>query len=219
MQAVTPATFGVRQAEQRDLDGMVRVHQAAFPEYFGTNLGRGLLTRYYREFLCHPQAVSVVVENDAGICGFIVGYRGRAPVMDLFWRRHLLYVTGCVLLKLVTLNPVIWRGLVARLGHVRVAARALFSRRPAVAASSTTPEQPAIAAARLLSIAVLPACRGTGCAETVMRFFEQALRERGLALAELTVNSDNARAIHFYRKAGWNVAKQGQHSIAFAKRL
>jgi ribosomal protein S18 acetylase RimI-like enzyme len=66
---------------------------------------------------------------------------------------------------------------------------------------------------------VLPACRGTGCAEELMRAFERALRERGVGAVGLSVNSDNARAIRFYRKAGWQVAQQRQHSVAFAKRL
>jgi hypothetical protein len=61
----------IRNAAITDLDGIVNVHVAAFPDNFLTNLGRGLLKRFYAAYLHHPNTVNVVTVKDGRVCAFM----------------------------------------------------------------------------------------------------------------------------------------------------
>jgi len=205
----------VRVAESGDLGGIVDVHAAAFPHYFLTNLGRGMLTRFYAAYLYHPNTVNIVATENGKVCAFIVGVCDADEVLKSFYRQNLGYVIGCVCVRLLALNRVIVKGLALRLSHVGIACASVFSRKRSCSAA----HQPVECRTRLLSIAVLPAVRGRGASVKMMAFFEERLRERKVREVGLSVNSDNERAIAFYKKTGWRVAGQEAGSTEFVKCL
>jgi ribosomal protein S18 acetylase RimI-like enzyme len=207
----------VRLAEERDLDGIVRVHLVSFQDYFLTHLGRGLVKRYYQSYLARPEALTVVADGEEGICGFIIGTPDDDRVLGSFYRRHFPYVSGCVLRQLLMLDSVIWKGLAARLSHVGMALHSLASGEGGPGKS--VGGVPATARARLLSIAILPEYRGGGCSSRLLRRFELTLKERAVQTLGLSVNSDNARAIRFYLKEGWTIQDQDGEGITFSKQL
>jgi ribosomal protein S18 acetylase RimI-like enzyme len=63
---------------------------------------------------------------------------------------------------------------------------------------------------RLLSIAALPTVRGSGISAKMMAFFEERLKEKQVKNVGLSVNSDNERAIAFYKKTGWQVVDKAR---------
>jgi ribosomal protein S18 acetylase RimI-like enzyme len=67
----------------------------------------------------------------------------------------------------------------------------------------TPPERPSMRHAGVLGLALLPAWRGRGLGERLMRAAIEAARAFGLARVELSVRVDNARAIALYRKLGF----------------
>jgi glycosyltransferase involved in cell wall biosynthesis/ribosomal protein S18 acetylase RimI-like enzyme len=214
MEDVANGAVDVRVAESGDLDGIVDVHAAAFPHYFLTNLGRGMLTRFYAAYLHHPNTVNVVATENGKVCAFIVGVCDADEVLKAFYRQNLGYVIGCVFVRLLTLNRVIIKGLALRLSHVGVACASVFS-----AKRSAEARPPAEGRTRLLSIAALPAVRGRGVSTKLMAYFEDRLRNRTVREVGLSVNSDNERAIAFYKKTGWRVAAQEAGTTEFVKRL
>jgi [ribosomal protein S18]-alanine N-acetyltransferase len=80
--------------------------------------------------------------------------------------------------------------------------------------------------ARLYSIAVDPAVRGTGLGRRLLRDAEAAARQRGRARLGLEVRADNADAIGLYRRARYepigakpNYYADGSTALLFEKRL
>jgi len=53
----------------------------------------------------------------------------------------------------------------------------------------------------------------------MMVFFEERLKEKQVKNVGLSVNSDNERAIAFYKKTGWQVVEQGAETTEFTKRI
>lgn len=162
-----------------------------------TLLGPRWLTALYRRQLEARDSISLVATDaDGGILGFCVG--GRPGLVQEFLRtaarRHALLI--------------FWKSLVH--APVRKHAFSQLLRRLGVRPRPAGP--PARVPQRiwwtqgradLLSIGVLPETRGTGVAGKLIEAFREVGLERGLAYLGLTVQSDNTRAIAFYKKHGW----------------
>lgn len=69
----------------------------------------------------------------------------------------------------------------------------------------TPPERPSMRHAGVLGLALLPAWRGRGLGERLMRTALEAAHAFGFVRVELTVRADNARAIALYRKLGFAI--------------
>lgn len=214
-------TDSVREATQSDLRDIVAIHKKAFPEYFLTNLGDVVLRRYYEAYLQHSDALNVVASLDGKVCAFISGIYRQTNVLQTFYKSNLACVFFTVLYKLLTLNPVIIKGLSIRLGHVTLAIKARFS-----GAASLASEKPLSDGAqserqigRLVSIAALPEVQGRKISSKMLRFFEEQLKERGTNEVRLCVNADNGRAIQFYRKSGWTMIEDKGTELSFSKHL
>lgn len=209
---------GVRLAGSSDVDGIVQVHKAAFPDYYLTHLGDGLLRRYYLVYLMHPDGINVVALNAKHVCAFISGMVGPSNILKTFYRKHLGYVIWATFRKMVTFDPVVLKGVWSRFGHVSIALRSIIFRRgkPLPDVGSNPRAAPV---GRLVSIAVTPECRGTTVGIEMILFFEEQLRRRGTGEVRLCVNADNLRAIRFYKKAGWFVLEDRGDEMVFAKRL
>lgn len=68
---------------------------------------------------------------------------------------------------------------------------------------------------RLLSIAVLQPCRGTGASIELVNTFERIVISRGYESYGLSVHNDNYRAIKFYNKMGMTIENRDKKSIYY----
>ena len=55
----------------------------------------------------------------------------------------------------------------------------------------------------LLSICVLPQCRGNGMAQELITRYENVLKEQNRMICLLTVATNNERGVHFYERNGY----------------
>jgi len=67
----------------------------------------------------------------------------------------------------------------------------------------------------LLSIGVLPRCKGSDVAGRLIEAFAQAGAARGYEKLELCVSEDNHRAIAFYEKQNWYEVMRRQSDVWF----
>lgn len=188
----------LRVAGPADAPELARVHALAFPEYFLTHLGSRFLQRYYRAFL-DPEHTSVLCEHGGRVLGFVVGTPDLPSFRRSLYRPNIVPFATIVAVKIVT-DKVVRSNVLARLVHVPLAFKALFSRsRETPDPSGGTNES----LSHLFSICVDPAAAGTGVATDIMNAYVAIERERGIDSVELSVFDDNARALRFYEREGW----------------
>lgn len=200
---------GVRNANMEDLAGIVQVHTAAFPDYFLTHLGRGVVSRYYGAYLQDPGGVNVVATRAGVVCSFASGTSKQTEALDDFYKRNLLYVTWAVIRRLAAMDRVVINGLMPRLSQVGFALKASF-RPKRMPNEMTAREVSRSRIASLVSIATCPEFQGTAMSSEVLAYFEEQLRACGTADVHLTVSASNARAGAFYAKSGWTVLRDGE---------
>ncbi len=210
--------FDVRDAELRDLPGMVACHRATFVGQLMSELGPRWLRGLYRYYIEHPDGLSLVAVNaDGRVLGFCVGGEPniRQPYLyaALFRYAPLIAVRACT-------NPIVRARVVGTL--TRPFRRAEID--PHAAARDTngphrTPQAEAqhrgARLGTLLSIGVMPEARGGGVASALIEAFARAAAQRGFGYLELGVYADNDRAIAFYRKHGWEKLNEAGGSAHF----
>jgi ribosomal protein S18 acetylase RimI-like enzyme len=211
--------IGVRLASPTDVVRIVQIHKVSFPDYFLTNMGDGVLRRYYETYLKHPDGVNVVATVGGEVCAFISGTHQASDILRSFYKRNLFYVIGATLGRVLLFNPIILKGLSMRLCHVRIAFASFLSRSNRCGKAKAHEQTTNKKIGRLVSIAALPECRGKDVSVRMIQFFEKQLISRCTNEVHLCVNSDNARAIQFYKKVGWVMIKDKGSEQAFVKRL
>ena len=209
----------VRKAELVDIDQIVKVHQQCFGDYFLTMLGRGMLTRYYRNYLEHHDTVNVVVEVDNKVCAFICGVYKPSDVLKTFYRKNFFYVLGVIFLRLLTLNIGVWQGVMKRVSHMKIAVKDKLGGARSSSVSGNSVSEIDALTGRLVSIACSPAFQGKNIAGEMITFFENQLIAHGAKCVKLTVKSENDRAIRFYKKVGWSVLEDRGNELVFMKNL
>jgi ribosomal protein S18 acetylase RimI-like enzyme len=179
----------IRPILPEDTAAIVRVHLAAFPNFFLSFLGPRFLTVLYSSLAEDPRGVGFVEVGDSqSIVGFVAGVTSQAG----FYReliRTRLWSFGFACLPAVARNP----GTIFRL------IRAF--RRPADSAEST-------ADAGLMSIAVLPSVENRGTGRRLAERFCRELASRGIGSVCLTTDRlGNDRVNRFYESLGFTVSR------------
>lgn len=210
----------MRKAHLSDIDEIVQIHRTSFPEYFLTNMGTGILRRYYTVYVTHPDAVAVVATVGENVCAFIVGTSKASSLLKTFYKDNFFYVLGVTFIKIVSLNPVVLKGLSMRLCHVRIAVQSYFAqkKKPALADAPESPESE-VRVGRAVAAATLPEYRGKSVSREVFHQFEVQLKAHGASEVQLCVIADNMRAIRFYEKCGWTMVKDKGAELVFSKKL
>ncbi len=211
----------VRPATKQDLEGIVRIHTAAFPDNYLTHLGPGVLHRYYGGYLNDPDAVNLVAEQSGELAAFSVGSYRDSRVLEHFYEEHSGYLTWSTLRRVLVLDPVVLRGLPRRMARIWDALRAfLFPHRrkePVIVSAPDVRDHEVIGS--LVSIATAPKYQGCGVSSEVLEQFEQELRGKGATEAHLSVSASNGRALAFYAKHGWTVLEGDHGSLSLGKHL
>lgn len=60
----------IRKTTQQDIDGIVKIHQQAFPDFFLTTLGNKFLRLYYKCMCDNEDAITLCAEEDGEVKGF-----------------------------------------------------------------------------------------------------------------------------------------------------
>jgi ribosomal protein S18 acetylase RimI-like enzyme len=176
--------YNVRDAAARDLDGILRVHESAFPGFFLTSLGPSFLRMLYAGFISESSGVLLVGEAPQGsIVGLLAGARSPQGFFRLL-RRHQGLAMGLAALPGLLRHP------------IRVAQRLV------VAISYRGDEVPGLDDYWLLSsLGVAKNCVGSGIGGKLVERFCDTARTEGAAGVYLLTDGDNNEAtLSFYAK-------------------
>jgi ribosomal protein S18 acetylase RimI-like enzyme len=195
----------IRAGARCDLDQIVAIHKQAFPNTFGSALGKSYLRAFYAWFLADSAALCLVAASEKRLLGYAVGCQNaRTYYEQLYGARQKTLVWAA--LRGLLENPLALvrfrRALPSILPRL---AQIMSKRRAKLPQASATDALPApeIDCASLNVIAVHPSVLGTQVATTLLQAFVKAVYERGVARIQLTVDKSNSRAIRFYEREGW----------------
>lgn len=219
-----PTTKMIRLATKNDLADICRVHAACFSDSFSSQLtkfpsalwgGSNLLLRYYEEFMADaPELFHVSCAEDGSITGFCMGYYMNDHRQSArFIQRNRMNLCWKTILLLSTLNVPTWKKILNSLKS-----RGKSSRWTRVNDKFTG--VPKDRQGDLLSVCVLPGCRGNGYAQQLMDTFLSAMQANGLELCSLSVKTKNSRARRFYERNGFEVDwTRGDEELIYSKLL
>ena len=192
-----------------DVDQVVALHQAAFPDYFMTGLGRGMLRQFYRQAVTDPSTFAAILEQTAGgrIIGLAVSTYNPAFHTKLM-RRHLPPLI-CSLIRGVFTSKAIRQGLWNRLSFIKRFFRAQPDQGLAKAGipPANGPE------ARFLDVAIHPDCRGGGNAEHLVQYITERVFQKDVARLGGSVFPENYGCLIMWKRLGWKVQKTAPRRV------
>jgi len=177
----------LRALSLEDLDRLARLHQAAFPGYFLSRMGRPFLRAYFRLILDWPGGILLGLHRDGRLVGYTSGFEDPSGFYAHMRRRR-------IRMGLLTLGGL--------LRDPRLLARTLWNirsmRERAHLGRDIGPGD-----FELSSLAVHPAESGKGVGSLLTEaLFEQARQSGGSRVIALTDETENDGARAFYRKVG-----------------
>ncbi len=176
----------IKQAELKDLDAIVKIHDEAFPDFFLTTLGDNFLKLYYKSVMNSPEAILLISKSDDNIIGFCAGTLTSAGFNTRLIKKNLLSYIGQGV-KLLFTHPV-------RIWHLY---KNLSKENPCVGDNGEYAE--------LLSIGVDPHKQGGGAGKKMLIALEEEVKERGGFKLSLTTDfENNEKAIGFYHSLGYS---------------
>jgi len=185
----------LRAAGPADVEAIVRVHLAAFPDFFLSRLGAGFLRQLYRTFVQDPDGICLVAHcAAAGETSRIVGFIAGSSAPAMLFRRALLH-RGVAFA---------WAATFALLRHPLVVGRRLAA---AVRYRGDPPAGQIGSGALLSSLGVAPEARQLGVGRQLVDAFCAVARDSKLKSVYLTTdNRDNEGANRFYRSLGFELS-------------
>jgi len=186
-----------------DLEQVVRVHIAAFPDSALTKLGRKVVKLFYEwQMFGVEHLVKLGVWDNSGLAGFCIG-GATGGSMSGFLRKNRFYLMLHVLSHpWLVLNPIIR-------DRALLALRLLRRVRTVQSTMPGSPEKRRDSLG-ILVIAVDPQRQGRGFGRALMDATEAMARQSGFKQMHLTVHPDNVKAIAFYERLGWTKVMDGQ---------
>lgn len=176
----------IRKATQKDIAGIVKIHQDAFKDFFLTNLGERFLRLYYATFVnCNDGVVYCAVKDET-----IVGFSATSFVSHGFNSKlikHNMFKYGCEALILLFKQP--------------KAVLRLMKNLDKESKDSTVKDDGLYA--ELYSIAVSPECQGEGIGRFLLTVTEADVKEHNGKISLTTDYYDNEKTIAFYRALGY----------------
>ncbi len=180
----------IRLMEQRDIEAVVQVHLAAFPNFFLTFLGSAFLRELY----------TAILRDSSGIC-FIC--EGRDGVARLCCRHR--PTSGVLQASVHNAGGVFVRGRRpsnASPRHCSPVCSARFQCAREVQ-DSTLPNS-----ALLMSIAIHPSLQGQHCGRYLVEAFLAEADRQGMDAVALDTDRDNNEQVNeFYRRCGFVLAR------------
>ena len=168
------------------LEGVVGVHQAAFPGFFMTQLGQRFLREYYRCVAEVPTGILLTEIHDGACIGFVAGFIDPVAFYTELRRRRLRF--GLAALRGIASRPARLVTLLANYGRTTTAVR--------------TPQ--GADTAELSSLGIMPAASGRGVGSRLVRSFIEAAAIAGANRVVLTTDAYGNDAVNrFYQRLGF----------------
>ena len=177
--------IAIQKATINDIEAIVRVHEAAFPNFFLTQLGNAFLKLYYQSVMNHKDGVLLVCKKDEVTIGLCAG-----TVMSAGFNTRLIKAN---------LFQFGWEGI-----------KILFTKPKALIhlMKNMSKEDSSVGDngeyAELLSIAVDPKVQRSGAGKAMLLELEKVIKEIGGERLSLTTDyEDNDKAVSFYKSLGY----------------
>ncbi len=177
----------IRKATEADVDGIVAIHNVAFPDFFLTKLGNSFLRLYYKSMCRCEDAVTLCAFDEGKIVGFSTtaiksaGFNTRLikdNMVGFMWEATKLLFTKPMSLIHLAKNMSKTGSEVEDNGEY----------------------------AELFSIGVSPYCQGKGAGSKLLVETERMLAAKGVKKNSLTTDKyDNDSTIAFYQRNGYKV--------------
>lgn len=177
----------VSKAKLNDINGIVKIHQEAFKDFFLTSLGEDFLKLYYSTFINSKDGVVYCAKKRDTVVGFSAtsyvshGFNSKLIKGNLF--RY-----GLMALKLLFSQPKSVLRLVKNM-----------NKESNDASINDNGEY-----AELYSIAVGPECQGEGVGRFLLTVTEEDVREHNSEISLTTDYYNNDKAISFYKALGYH---------------
>lgn len=211
----------IRQAKIQDLVGIAYVHSVCFPDSYITQLskyrwiGGDLLPLFYKTFMeDNPELFVVSEDNEKGIVGFCMGYyMNQKDQVCRFIKKHRVLIIIKTVMLLLSGNKQTRKKLISRFKHRPSESDWIIVNDKFECYGN---EQ----RGDLLSVCVLPNCRGKKHAQGMMEAFLKAIKENGRKICLLSVKQDNICAIKYYKRNGFDLYRtRGLDGYTFIKLL
>lgn len=198
----------IKKAEPANVQSMAQCHISCFPRQFTSRMGKRFVQAFYEIYLSRDDGLAcVAVEQKSNrVVGVIIG--GSADIRSDFlrqaaWRFFATLIFKCVVDRVVRSRVInrLTKKLIKK--NTNVIDEAL----------PDWPCKPAKNKGLLQLICVLEDYRGTSVAKNLFEAFQRACQEAGYSALNLSVASNNARAIAFYLKMGWKVIAEKPGAI------
>jgi ribosomal protein S18 acetylase RimI-like enzyme len=172
-----------------------------------TEIGYHWLFALYLFFIKHRGGICrVAVDSEGKVVGLAVG--GNPHIRDEFLSSALFRYPHLIFWKFLS-NQLVRRVLLQEL------ARKLRRKHAAAHSGDTKAPSNVVRSGNLLSICVLPDCKGTGVAGKLIESFQLACKAKGYERLTLSIVSDNSRAAAFYKKHNWHECGKAGESTRF----
>jgi ribosomal protein S18 acetylase RimI-like enzyme len=180
----------IRPARPTDLQAIVRIHMASFPNFFLSKLGPGFLQVYYSLIWHYSESLFFVAEDKGELTGFVAGFINPA----CFYRSLLFNTPRFIfpLLLILLKRPIL---LVMLLKNVRK-----------VIIFKTRPDFFSDAICEIASIAVHPQFKNQGIGKELVREFIIAAQVKNIDQIRLYTDAKNNDDVNaFYRQLGFKL--------------
>ena len=176
----------IREATLKDIDGIVKIHQEAFKDFFLTSLGSHFLRLYYRTFITSDCGVVYCAVKNNEIVGFsATSYESRGFNSKLIKRNFIKY--GIEAIRLFFIQPKALMRLAKNMNKE----------------SNDASIEDDGQYAELYSIAVSPTCQGEGIGKFLLSVTESDVKAHNTRISLTTDFYNNERTIAFYRSLGY----------------
>ena len=213
------AAFSINYPSRQELALVADCHIKAFPDALASKLGKSYVAKMLEWYLTTPNKfLFALVKQDATIVGYCGGYvRKNEPfgsssgmTQHAFWKG--LWALACRPWLLADESV---------LSNLRFLARNVANKllpAPSAAVSHKTKSTiPLSETSGLVVIAVHPDFQGEGHAAALLEEFERKSKLFGCRAMQLSVRSDNEKAIRSYLKNGWAIARTFDSSHTMEK--
>ena len=172
---------------KKDIDSVVRIHIAAFPDFFLTQLGCTFLQFYYKSVLKHKLGIMMGAFNDAGLIGFCAATQlSKSFNSSLIINNPFLF--SFVGVRLLFTNP-----------------KAIIRLLKNLTKSDSEVEDDG-SYAEILSICVDPNQQGDGVGKKLLKAVEEELNKDNIKRLSLTTDYDhNENTISFYKSLEFKI--------------
>lgn len=177
--------IAIRKATRNDIEAIVRVHEAAFPDFFLTKLGTSFLRLYYNSVMNHKDGVLLACKMDGILIGLCAGTVLSAGFNSKLIKANIIKF-GIESMKILFTKP---KALIHLMKNM--------SKEDSSAGDDGN-------YAELLSIAVDPKVQRSGAGKAMLLELEKVIKEKGGERLSLTTDyEDNEKAIGFYKSLGY----------------